>query len=808
LPSGQDGDVIVVIGERLPGSVDTDAMPLEVLDVDRIRAFGASNLADLLEQIESKTKSDAGRLNQGPVLLVNGRRLSGAADFAALPPEAILRIEIYPEKVALEQGFSAGQRVVNVVLQKTFSATTAEIRAVGSTANAFGDQFADASLFQINGDSRVNISARFAHNSGILAGERGIFVRREIPLSVRGVITGFSGQEIDPTLSALAGKIITMVEVPVNGRSLADFAAATTQIDSALHDRRTIIPTSENFGINASIARPIGRETNFSVSFGSSFSTTRDMLGLSPVKLLIAPMTTALPFSGPVSLTKVFDPALSAKGSGKTANVGLALTGKLGAWTWSTDVKWIKSANSYQAKRGIDALELQRLVNQGTDPLVTNTDIPTLSNDSSRYFSGLLSYETIVGGALFDLPAGQLGTKFQVGGDWEDSSGYSRVDGDSSAVSLSRRRLGVAATIELPITSWERDVLSKLGDLSMTVRVANRWISDVGRLPNWTISFNWSPLPQLNIASTWIDQKEAPTLLQLGAPTQVAPQRVVYDFVRKDTVLASVISGGNSNLQSEQRRDFRLQVNWKPITNAELNLFVVYVNIRASNSSVSAPLFTEAVENSLPGLVVRDVNGRIISIDQRNFNSAIERSEQLSWSVNYSSPRGSQPSSGSWSFVFNHRLRLRDERTLRNGLPVLDYLNGAAFSFRGGIPRHEIESELALSQGGKGIRLSGIWRAGSKIIDENYVATTARSGLNFSPTLNLNFRAYIDLGQLSKNLKLMTWFKSTRLTLKVNNFLNNVMKVRDADQRTPLSYQRGYLDPYGRTLEISLRKQF
>ena len=205
LPSGQDGDVIVVIGERLPGSVDTDATPLEVLDVDRIRAFGASNLADLLEQIESKTKSDAGRLNQGPVLLVNGRRLSGAADFAALPPEAILRIEIYPEKVALEQGFSAGQRVVNVVLQKTFSATTAEIRAVGSTANAFGDQFADASLFQINGDSRVNISARFAHNSGILAGERGIFVRREIPLSVRGVITGFSGQEIDPTLSALAG---------------------------------------------------------------------------------------------------------------------------------------------------------------------------------------------------------------------------------------------------------------------------------------------------------------------------------------------------------------------------------------------------------------------------------------------------------------------------------------------------------------------------------------------------------------------------------------------------------------------------
>ena len=54
----------------------------------------------------------------------------------------------------------------------------------------------------------------------------------------------------------------------------------------------------------------------------------------------------------------------------------------------------------------------------------------------------------------------------------------------------------------------------------------------------------------------------------------------------------------------------------------------------------------------------------------------------------------------------------------------------------------------------------------------------------------------------------MTWFKSTRLTLKVNNFLNNVMKVRDADQLTPLSYQRGYLDPYGRTLEISLRKQF
>ncbi|MFN7718184.1 MAG: hypothetical protein ACK5OG_04620, partial [Sphingomonadaceae bacterium] len=762
-----------------------------------------------LEQISSKTSSIGGRQGQAPVLLVNGRRAAGAADLAALPPEAILRVEIYPEKVALEQGFSAGQRVINVVLHKTFSATTAEISAVGSTANAFGDQFADASLFQINGDSRVNISARFAHNSGILAGERGIFVPREIPLSVRGVITGFSGHEIDPTLSALAGKIITMVEVPVNGRSLAEFAAATTQIDPALNDRRTIIPTSKNFGINASIARPIGDETNLSASFGTSLSVTKDILGLSPVSVLISPVTGSLPFVRPVILTKLFDPApLRSRSRSRSVNAGLNLNGKIGKLNWSTDTKWTGSINAYEAERGVDVFALQRLFDRGTDPLIAGLSVPLLPNDRTRYANQFFAFEAIFGGEAFELPAGKLSANIQIGGDLEHVKGFSFLNGDGSTVTLVRRRLAAAATIEFPITSRERNVFSTLGDLSLLVRVANRWFSDAGQLPNRTLSLNWSPMKRLSFSSTWIDQQEAPTLSQLSAPSRVTPTRIVYDFVRGETVFATIISGGNPDLQPESRSDFRLQANWKPLAETELNFSILYVNTHASNGSIPIPLFTEAVENAFPGRVVRDLSGSISSIDQRDVNIAEQRSEQLNGTVNYSNAVANSPFAGNWSLNVNHRIRLRDERTIRDGLPVLDYLNGAAFSFRGGLPRHEIEAEGGWSRADKGLKISGTWRAGSDVIGQDGDDGQTASRLRFESVLTLNLRAFIDLGQSKGTVNTSPFLRGARLTLKVGNLLNSVVEVRDSNQLTPLRYQPGYLDPYGRTIELSFRKQF
>jgi iron complex outermembrane receptor protein len=60
------------------------------------------------------------------VILVNGARISNFAEVRDIPTEAIARVEILPEEVALKYGYRADQKVVNLVLRRRFRATTAE----------------------------------------------------------------------------------------------------------------------------------------------------------------------------------------------------------------------------------------------------------------------------------------------------------------------------------------------------------------------------------------------------------------------------------------------------------------------------------------------------------------------------------------------------------------------------------------------------------------------------------------------------------------------------------------------------------
>ena len=69
-------------------------------------AYGASNIAELLTYLEPLTRSSRGRADGQPVLLVNGRRISGFREIQGMPSEAIERIDILPEEVALEYGYA------------------------------------------------------------------------------------------------------------------------------------------------------------------------------------------------------------------------------------------------------------------------------------------------------------------------------------------------------------------------------------------------------------------------------------------------------------------------------------------------------------------------------------------------------------------------------------------------------------------------------------------------------------------------------------------------------------------------------
>ena len=79
----------------------------------------------------------AGAVGGRPIVLLNGLRISGFREIRDLPPEAIERMEILPEEVALKYGYAADQRVVNIVLRRRFNSTNVELRGRAATDGGY-----------------------------------------------------------------------------------------------------------------------------------------------------------------------------------------------------------------------------------------------------------------------------------------------------------------------------------------------------------------------------------------------------------------------------------------------------------------------------------------------------------------------------------------------------------------------------------------------------------------------------------------------------------------------------------------------
>jgi hypothetical protein len=139
---------------------------------------------------------------------------------------------------------------------------------------------------------------------------------------------------------------------------------------------------------------------------------------------------------------------------------------------------------------------------------------------------------------------------------------------------------------------------------------------------------------------------------------------------------------------------------------------------------------------------------------------------------------------------------------IRPGVPELDFLNGSAVGNRGGRPRHEIEAQANVSRNGLGGRLTVNWAS----------ATTVRNDtsgdLRFSDVATVGLRLFANLGQQRRLVEEVPFLRGSRLTLAIDNLFNSRPEVRDAFGLTPDAYLPARLDPLGRSVRLSFRKQF
>lgn len=797
--AAQPGEILV-IGSRLIGTVEAAQPPLVTLSEEDIAAYGASSLTELLAAVSPQTGSGRGRGGGHPIILMNGQRISNFREMQGFSPEAIRRMEVLPEEVALRYGYPPNQRVVNFILKDSFSSKTIDGEYNVPTRGGFADSEAQFSILRIKGPSRLNLNAFVEDTSLLTEGERGI---------------------VQP-----AGSSPRLASDP-------DPAAF-----------RSLIADTRDFGLSGSWSTGLGeRGMGGSLSANASFARndSRSLSGLDSF-VLTAP-------SGASALRTLGDPLERISRTDRIEG-GAALNKRLGTWQLSLTLDGGHVVTNTATDRRADTSALVAAAAAGTLPVAG--PLPVVSDagiDKARVANDSVTSLLTFAGSPFRLPAGPVSTTVKAGFAYTAiSSTDSRLAGGPTR--LTRGDASAGVNIALPITSRRENVLAGAGDITINFSAGMNHLSDFGTLTDWSTGLTWGLTEKLSLQASYIVNEAAPALGDLGNPAIVSLNVPVYDFARGENALVAVTSGGNPALRSERQRDIKFSANWQtPLAGS--NLIVEYFRNRSNNVTAAFPLLSPAIEAAFPGRAVRDASGRLVAIDRRPVTFAQTEGERVRWGLNFSGTIGKAPEGrgaggmmgamgprpggpggggpgmrggggggmgrmmgmmgggggtgqGRWNLSIYHTWRLADRVTVAPGGPLLDLMGGDALT-GGGVARHSLEIEGGAFHKGFGLRLNGTWSAPTRIKASGAPGT---SDLRFGSVFRLNMRLFSDLGRQKALTDISPVFKGMRLAFTVDNLFDSRQKVTDASGATPFSYLPDFLDPKGRVIGIDLRKSF
>lgn len=851
---------IVVIAERIRGSVDTDVPPVEELNEADIAAVGASSLTDLVAAVSPQTNSGRGRGGGQPVILLNGQRISGFRELRDLPPEAVKQVQIFPEEVALKYGFRPDQRVINFILKDNFSSFATEVEHAQPEDGGFATNEFEATLTRIGATTRINLDVQIERQTRLTENERDLIPADSSLLARGGNISGLGvNGEISPALSALAGSIVTQAGVPtgIANPSLSQFASTAGRLnDGNIGEFRTLLPETERLEVNGTWSRSLGPQSVVSINANYALNGSRSLLGL-PGASFVLPGTSAFsPFGTDVTVSRYFDTPRPLERESETHlfQTGGTLNHLIGGWRWTVTGNYSRTDSETRTTRNVDFAGLRAAVLAGTaNPFAADfgNDLVFLAPDLASNLVQNIDTRSTIAGSPFTLPAGEAQMTFASGFNRQmlDSDTYRQ--GVVTDVALRRNIINHSVNAELPLTGRDFGLGRIIGEWAINGNIGFSDLSDFGRLTEYGAGLRWSPAKNLTFQASITGDENAPGIGQLGNPLLVTPNVATFDFATGQSSFITVLSGGNPALVGEKRRDLILNANWNPTFIKDFGLQVSYFRNNSRNTTANFPLLTPEIEAAFPGRVTRDANGQLLSIDQRPVNFDQEKSQRIRWGFNVSGGIGSQPQGrgpmggppvaggpgggrppgaggprgggggrgfgggggfgpgggmpSRWSLALYHTYRIEEEILIRPGVPVLDLLNGSAVSSNGGASRHEVELSGGVFHKGFGLRLQGTYKSGTTADGTGLPGST---DLRFSDLAAINAFLFVNLDQQARVIKAMPFLKGSRITLRIDNILNDVIDVRDQNGNVPLGYQPAYLDPRGRVFELSFRKRF
>ena len=742
----EDSDTIVVTGNR--SSVIGNIPPENVLTSRDIVATGASDVTELLEAIEPQTGSTRGRGGERPITLLNGQRISSFRELRDIPTEAIARVEVLPEEVALRYGYRADQKVVNIVLRPRFRSTTARLEGSAATEGGHSGGEADLTRLMIGENSRTTIDLDVEANSALTEAERDIVL--EDPAG------GNTAQEARTLIGSRRQYQGTLTHNRVIGT-----VSATGNVELERVTGRSLI------GLGETLLLPLARNTTRTSAHGGFVLNGNAgdwRWSVTGNSALTRSVTTTDRDS-----TDVRDRAATDTASGDIDAMANGTLFRLPAGEAGTTVRVGASTLHLDGERVRNGVESSSSLSRTIVEGAANVDIPVSRRDSG--FSALGNLTLNANGEVEQYSDFGTLTTIGAGANWSPVkrlnliASWTREEGAPSVQQLGDPVLETPDSRIFDFTTGE------------TVRVTAITGGNPGlqadRRNVWKLGANWKPLTEsdLTLRGEYVRSRLDDPISSFPGPTPTLEAAFPDRFVRDSAGELVSVDLRPVNYDSARRDTLRIGFDFsKPLKSAAPSQAAIAA-LRARRRGESPDAGAQGGRGGAQG-------------GGRGFGRF-----------------GGDSNRGRLQFSLTDTITVVDEVTIRDGL-TLDYLGGDAVGQTGGRPRHLVEARAGYFNNGLGARLSANWRSGTQ------VRTAAGDELRFSPLGTFDLRLWANLGQRFELVAKHPWLRGTSVRFEVDNIFDSKPRVRDAFGAVPVSYQPDLLDPLGRTISISIRKLF
>ena len=761
----EEDDGIVITGQRARGSVIGDIPPERTYDSRDVRATGATNVNELLEALAPEIGSARGRDSGRPVTLLNGQRISSFRELRDIPTEAIQRVEILPEEVALKYGYRADQRVVNIVLRQRFRSTVADLRGNATTEGGFLGAGGDVTRLTIQRNGRTTLNAHAEGNGMLTEAERDIVLDEDATVD-------------DREFRSLVGSRRQLRGSATINRLVLDTVSGTLNTELEHVSGHSLI------GVHETLTEPLDRDTT-----GDS--------GHAGGALIWDKAGWHLNVTGNADLARnatksdIDDPALPRDRAESTAASGdLTATAngnlfKLPAGDASTTVRVGTSTFHLDSEDRRDGVESSNSLSRTIGNGALNLDLPV--SRRNRDFSALGNLTLNANAEIEQLSDFGTLTTLGAGANWSPFDrmnligSWTREEGAPTINQLGDPVIETPDSRIFDFTTGETVLVTATTGGNPDLLADKRKVFKIGG--------NWQPLKDtdLSLRADYVHTTTDRPISSITASPEIEaafPDR----FVRDSSGQLISVDLRPVNFDRGRRDTLQLGLSFsKPLKSRRPSQSV----IDQMRAQFGGPRRGGQDGGPAPG-------------------PPPEGSARPEGGGGFRAGRGFGGGGGPFGggnrgrlqFSLTDTITLVDKVMIAPGVLELDYLRGDAIGQTGGRPRHEVEAQGGWSNNGLAARLSADWRSGTN------VDSLFGEDLRFSPLATFDLRLFANLGEQPGLVLKNPWLRGSSVRLEVNNLLDAKPKVRDTSGNVPNNYQPDLLDPLGRTIMISFRKSF